>query len=449
MNGILKLRILFKSGIFVFLSFLVAGSSTKQNLQIAIKPLDATKTPEIFLIETPSPLATLPPTPISEDISKALLVECIGPFSIKITNFSLLSPLKVSRRFISDSETIVDLLPQETYIDNVTWDGTQYFYLGEDEWGNKTDEVEVTSEIDKVTLERGLFYSWEQSAKQNGVPNRIITIESSSTMYAYQIHGVSVELIYEKAVADSFTEAQMEGYFIEAVWFFHRHWQLYGGFPYDEFRITCWDSENVIFENALGFQVPFSFLQISMQQVLAHSGEALSHGVGHAWIGDAITFDNGWIWEGFEHYNGIITLPTRSNFLIRDLNDGRFTRHVNEPLNTMYANLFRTPDDYAYYAKGGFLAHKISTRLIDETESNYEQFLRYLYDKYYMTQNGREYSKHTSGYLSTGVLLSELNTFSGLDFTDMFDKYVYGVEDITIGLQIDERYLPIFAEPLY
>ena len=66
-----------------------------------------------------------------------------------------------------------------------------------------------------------------------------------------------------------------------------------------------------------------------------------------------------------------------------------------------------------------------------------------------MTQNGIEYSKHTRGYLSTGVLLSELNAFSGLDFTDMFDKYVYGAEDITIGLQIDERYLPIFAEPLW
>ncbi len=104
--------------------------------------------------------------------------------------------------------------------------------------------------------------------------------------------------------------------------------------------------------------------------------------------------------------------------------------------------LFGTKHAYLYYAKVGFVAYLIAKRL-KENGKSWEDFMHYLYKKYFLSENKPGQERLVDRiHLNTTKLLHDLEEFSGVDFSDIFDKYVYGKEDITKGLVIEEKFLP-------
>lgn len=205
--------------------------------------------------------------------------------------------------------------------------------------------------------------------------------------------------------------------------------------------ITCWGKE-VEYESELGHQIDVQRLTNLGNHNLLENDERLSHEIGHAWLGNIIGFENGWIWEGFDHFNGIVALDFRLSFLSADLKDERLINHKTEPLNGMYEKYFPTDDAYAYYAKGGIFAYLVSRKLEIETDMNYSGFMKYLYDRYFLSQNRQAQLTLIQGIVPN--FQTALNSFSGIDFSDLFTSYVTGNEDIIKELRFEKIYLPAF-----
>jgi len=377
-------------------------------------------------------------------------LETTGATSVEITNLSTDSAIRICRESFFKKKEIAHLEPGGTFTDEVPWDGSLYLYSTYLENGSVTLEpVKVITPISKLTLQRGLFFKWDELAKQRNVPSYVYRIKKGSKVFETYLHGVKITMAFEPQVASELSSFLMEAYFKQAVIDFHRHWLLYQGFPITEYKIIAMDGEKMppFTETLLGHHVPRSFLLQSIRNSVGHNCEPLSHGIGHAWMGDAISLDvhmmNGWIHEGFDHHNGIITLETRVGYLEDDIRYLRSSKYGKEPLYDLYKKLFGTKYAYTYYAKGSLLAYWISKKLIDEAGKTYAEFMKYLYDKYFLSENNKfsDYLKDDIR-ISTKELLEDLNEFSGIDFSEMFQKYVYGPEDITEGLIIEERYLP-------
>lgn len=377
-------------------------------------------------------------------------IETTGPNSVEITNLSTDCAVNICREFLFKEEEIGYLKPGETIIDEVPWDGSLYLYSAflENE-SEPLEPIKVVTPISKLTLQRGLFFRWDELARQRNVPSYVYRIKKNSKVFETYIHGVKIIMAFEPEVASELSSSLMEAYFKQAVIDFHRHWFLYQGFPVTEYKIIAMDGEKMppFSETLLGHHVPKSFLLRTIRNSIGHNCEPLSHGIGHAWMGDAISLDvhmmDGWFHEGFDHYNGIITLNTRTNYLRGDIQYLKRSKYNKEPLYGLYQKLFGTTNAYTYYAKGSLLAYRISKKLLDEAGKTYAEFMKYLYDKYFLSENKR-YSDYLKDdiRISTQGLLKDLNEFSGIDFSEMFQKYVYGHEDITEGLIIEEKYLP-------
>jgi len=398
-------------------------------------------TVEVTATITQTPTSTPIPSMIPEDISNSVAVEPLGTNTIKISNTSKNRILSVYRRLATEVEKVVDLRPQESIVDNVIWDGTQYNYWGEDIWGNKTNEVETITEIAEITKQRGLFYDWDEVAEKNEISSQIKDIDSSSKVYDYFVHGVEVKVVYTKICVDSLTETEMSNFLLTVTEMFHKHWQFYEGFPLDEYRVTCWWNE-VESENELGHQIIVDRLKDSFSSGYLINDERLSHEIGHAWIGTLLNFSNQWMWEGIDKYNGIIVLDSHMSFLSNDLQDDRYLKHMNEPLSTMVGKYFKTGNANVYYVKGSFFTYLVSKKLKVDTDLDYSGFMKYLYDTYYLTQNHQDQS--IQKYSEPIEYKTGINDFSGLDFSDLFNKYVDGTEDITENLKIEAKNIPVF-----
>ena len=170
-------------------------------------------------------------TPIPEDISKAVGAVSTSENTVSITNHSINRTLKVFRRFTNQQDLIVELDPQETFIDEVAWDGSDYYYFGEDAWGNRTTEVMATTPSKESTEPRDLHLEWEPAAKSLGWDTEI---KPGSRVYPYLEHGVTVRVVYEEGCINKLTEKQMFEYAMVVAHLFDYNWQLYEAFPLDE-----------------------------------------------------------------------------------------------------------------------------------------------------------------------------------------------------------------------
>ncbi len=350
------------------------------------------------------------------------------------------------RFFIDDLEATGIVRKKSSILTPVPLDGTEYLYLFE--IGDKSVEASVVSVLSEESLERGLFYNWEYLARQRKVPSWVFDIKEEDRTFSWVVHGVKVTVAFEPNVSKLVPEYLMKAYFKQAVIDFHRHWSMYRGFPIDEYRIIAMDGEEMppFSETVFGHHVPKSFLLKTIRESLNHDCEPLSHGIGHVWMGDLISTEvhkiDGWWMEGFDHFNGIITLKDRVRYLEGDIDYLRKFPHKDYPLSKAYSKFFGTSDAYFYYAKGGILAYIISKRL-KENGKSWEGFMSYLYEKYFLSENGRWRRFKDERRLSTRKLLSDLKEYSGVDFSDLFERYVYGSEDITKEVPyIYEKYLP-------
>lgn len=403
----------------------------------------------IFLISScgitpPQTPDTIPDT----SIMNILKIEPTSPYHVEITNLSTQTHLSIYREFLFKKEKISDLKPGETFVDVVPWDGSEYKYIAYIKNTSYFCSKSIVTPVSEETKQRGLFFDWNNLANQYNVPREIYEIKPGSKIYVTHLHGVKLTIAFEPGVATYLTDILMDAFFKEAIIDFHRHWLLYEGFPVNEYKIIAIEKDEMpaYSENLLGNHIPKSFLLQTIEMALEHNHEAISHGIGHAWMADAISTDNisdGWIYEGFDHFNGIITLSGRIKFLNDDIAYLRHSKYSNEPLYQMYEKFFGTDHAYVYYAKGSILAYLISRKLSIETGKTYKDFMKYLYDKYFLSENkpGNTLEEDNIRINST-KLLSDLNEFSGIDFSDLFNKYVFGTSDITEGLYIEEKYLP-------
>ena len=425
--------------ITLFLVVTMVLSSCTKALPTEIPTL--TQSPKLKPTVTLNPTPTLP----IEDITSAVTLESLGTNLIKITNTSVQNKLLISRRFINEVEIITELQPGASYDDKVAWDGSQYYYWGENQEGRKTGEVIIITEIAETTKKSGLFFNWDSLAEQRKISDEIREISDTSRVYDYIIHGVDVKVVYTKYCADSLTETEMQGFLLTATQRFNQHWQLYEGFPLNEYRITCWSKE-VEYESDLGHQIILDRLLNPEGPKYLLGDERLSHEIGHAWIQNILTFSNPWISEGMDHFNGILALApqfSRKYFSI-ELSSPELSRTLGIPLENMENELSGSPDEIALYFKGSFFFYRVSKTLQDETDKTYKQFQQYLYTKYVTQKVDFTKSSFQPKHISTLMLLQDLNSFSGVDFSDLFNKFVYGTEDITKDLIMEYKYFPQF-----
>ena len=440
MNRLISLTL----GIVIFLSS-CSPQKLQQATSLTLIPLESTT--------TPTPTIQTITTPIAEDISNSIIVNSQGTNSIQITNLSLNRTLKIFRRFTNQEEMISELKPQEKYIDQVAWDGSDYYYRGEDDWGNRTNEVRATTDLKDSTKERGLLFKWEPVAKSLGWDT---SIKPESEIYSYLVHGVMVRMIYEKECVSRLSENQMFQYAMTVAHLFDYNWQLYEAFPLDEYRHTCSDyipdaaadpSTNPSHPtyNTLGMFVNINQLtsgQIGISyidQVIMHGQNVdFSHAISHAWQGPLFNLGNPGLMETINQYNCVVTALPHSLALNMLSDYLTSTRDIKDPL---YPNA-NDGGAWAYF-KGAFLTYKISVKLLDEAGLTYNQFMKWGYDHLYLNQKNPG-SVVNPNITSPQELLKALNDFSGLDFSDLFNDDVFETTPINKDFPLDEKYLPVF-----
>jgi hypothetical protein len=148
---------------------------------------------------------------------------------------------------------------------------------------------------------------------------------------------------------------------------------------------------------------------------------------------DPVTEDSDkWITEGFDRLYGILALNLSSALtLIRDdlvYYENMKASEIDMPLVDLPV-YFGTEEAHTYYAKGALFALHIHRFLSQNTSQSLNQFMQHLYRNYNLTI----WNSTEADLLSTEDLLTELNAFSGLDFANVFKKYVYGTDEIPIN----------------
>ncbi|MFW9916118.1 MAG: hypothetical protein ACFFGZ_10980 [Candidatus Thorarchaeota archaeon] len=362
--------------------------------------------------------------------------------------------VKIYRRFLDVVSLIGIVGNLTTYFDDAQADyGTYYEYFI-----RVFDEVDVQiieSESKAITTPVTASdpgapqYSWEGYKRRKFPPFQeprwlmyLNYTIGEYDVYNYSMHGVRVIVAIDKNVS-SFSSYEKARFAINEFRYFNRLWCKFRAFPLNEYRIVVEVGGILRFENELGLLYPPS--EIAHQ--LTGLGEKQSHEIGHAWFNGIIkverntggpTFDpitedsDKWISEGFDRLYGIlaVNLSSALSLLRGDLAyyENMTASKIDMPLVDLPV-YFGTKEAHTYYAKGALFALHIHRILSQNASQSLNQFMRHLYRKYNLTI----WKATEADLLSTEELLTELNAFSGLDFAEAFDQYVYGTEEIPIS----------------
>jgi len=385
-------------------------------------------------------------------------VVALSPYSVSLNwklsfNSSSLF-IKVIRHFIV-FESVIAILPSRINNFTDTWVefGTQYSY--EIVVIHKDGTVVAHSEIKTVVTPVDTNYpgapkynwTYYKQVKYNFFPEDYLQYDTKKfTTFRYYLHGVNVTIAFDENLSPSPSLSFMRTFANYVFVYFHRHWTVYRSFPLDEYRIVIRHDASTISEDELGLQYGDDIVQVGF-------GERLSHEIGHAWIGGILKIERNfesfdpetedsdkWILEGFEHFYGIIQLNLSEtiSMLTHDISYYRDTMlgtNLDKPLVDLPV-YFGTQYAYTYYCKGGLVAYLINKILIESDNKTLNDFMRHLYRKYNITTDDNWAPK----LISTEDLLEELNTFSNYNFTEFFEKYVYGIEELPVT-EIESQYI--------
>jgi hypothetical protein len=396
---------------------------------------------------------TLAPTPtlVAENISQAISVTKIDPFTVEIKNNSQYTPLKIYRKFIVYTDEIAEIKPQSTFIDKVEWDGSVYTYYGQDSLNNKTNEITVEMDLSEKTKERGPIYTWDQWSEWKGISKYDFNIVKGSKVFSQRVHGVLITVSFEPGLIELFPNSQMELIFYNALIAFHRLWILFGGFPIDEYKFIIIDHSLTVEASMLGSKATKQTMLWASGSYLRFCSQDVSHEMTHAWWGLGPLTVNNMIppafFEGATVFTNELVLDDGIKWIQAIVDEMNFQRFKTVPLikfitngdNSNYNNRM------AGVVKGQLFFYRIAEELNKRTGKTIDQFFKYLYQEHFLKYNVPG-QKHyiASPQMTTSQLLKDLNDFAGVDFTDLFDKYMYGKEDITENLVIDPKYLPSF-----
>lgn len=399
-----------------------------------------------------SPLAPTQETTQLEEFSVAALSSTTMRVQWKITGEFY--SVKIYRRFI-DVFSLIGIVGNITnYFDDTQADyGTYYEY-----------SIQVFDEADSQIIESDSMgittpvtpsdpgapqYGWEQYKGRKHPPLQetkwamyLNYTAEEYDVYNYTMHGIRVIVAIDKNIT-TFSSHDKAKFATNEFRYFNRLWCKFRAFPAKEYRIVVEVGGALRFEDELGLL--YSPSEITHQ--LTGLGEKQSHEIGHAWINGIIkierntggpTFDpitnnsDKWISEGFDRLYGVLALNLSSALSLMRGDLAYYENMTASEIDMPLVDLpvyFGTDEAHTYYAKGALFALHIHRILSQNTSQSLNQFMQHLYQRYNLTT----WNPTEEDLLSTEDILTELNAFSGLDFTGAFEKYVYGTEEMPIS----------------
>jgi hypothetical protein len=204
-------------------------------------------------------------------------------------------------------------------------------------------------------------------------------------------------------------------------------WKEFGGFPFASYTVV------------LGHELPYGDMGafgLGFQSSSPRTDWA-SHEIYHAWNGCAFTQDGErtWFMEGVTYYYGDTrqqlflvepTYPLVMQSLYRRVMNNFAPEYHEIPL----ADMSRDDDNYNHSfvaQKGALVAYLLDLKL-QETGHHLGEVARLIYQRY-----GIE----SFGIMSNDEILAVFNEVSGVDFTDFFDRYIYGTEALPLSEDTD------------
>jgi len=236
---------------------------------------------------------------------------------------------------------------------------------------------------------------------QTEMHNRIVTV------------AVQKELSLEDEFGIDRWQPEELARFVQKTWGIY--WREFGGFPFESYTVVF--GKGLSFERG-GFGLGFG-------SSLLNSGW-IAHEIYHAWNGNAFRQKNERFWylEGVTTYYGNRQSTTPFEDSMRTF-IGYYLDYYDSgkdrPIGDMSGN---DPDyDHQFVAqKGAVIAYLIDLEL-HKTGHHLGEVSRQLYEKYGILSEGTP---------SNEEILAVINNVSGSDFTDFFNKYIYGMEKLPV-----------------
>lgn len=251
----------------------------------------------------------------------------------------------------------------------------------------------------------------------------------------YNIHQRKVTIAWAKDVAISETKRKEINDFIFTK--FIEWWEVFGGFP--------WSTYTIVFKNEpkyAGGEQGIGYEANAVNYIQENYHERIAHEVFHAWTNAISDVDEGkyedalWYREGITQYYGDRGAG-RSLYQLWMSEHWRW--YANEIKGTKYdvplvdmpakakeesgeTNRFGNPYRKNVYWKGALVAYMLDIEL-SKTNNTIDDFLKYLYKNYALSDNRPKNSD----------MLIALNTVSGKDFTEFFNRYIYGTEPLPLN----------------
>jgi predicted metalloprotease with PDZ domain len=273
--------------------------------------------------------------------------------------------------------------------------------------------------------------------------------EQNFFIYKKNLHGTDVIISVSKQNPQ---EEYYHQQFAEFVWnTFQLYWEVFQGYPYKSFIVKVLapnSGQRFISATSIGFLIltnpqitnmnnnwyvdSFNFKQI------------VTHEMFHAWNGEIIMCNpchaayiqsEAWFFEGGTQYYGYRGTPEDIALYNRRIGDS--WQRYQDALGTKYdipivdmSEMDYTTGD-GYYGqmmreKGACLFYLLDKELLSMGMS-LDKLMQYMYEKYGLTWNR----------YSTSDILIGLNSITSSDWTEFFNKYIYGTEELPLDGDLD------------
>ena len=262
--------------------------------------------------------------------------------------------------------------------------------------------------------------------------------EDQYYIYEEKMHGTNVYVAIHK---DNEKTEKFRQEFADFVFnTFAFHWEVFQGFPYNQFIVKVLpptSTQNAITATGIGFLIVTNpeYTNIPWFKNSYEYRQYVTHEAFHAWNGQTIMPEGqfvahirpeDWFHEGITQYYGYRGTPDDLDFYQERINASwnyyisRIDTEYDLPLVELSGKGVNTKDfqfTQMYYDKGACVAYFLDKKLLNEGLS-LDYLMRYLYENFGLT--GRRYV--------TEDILFSLEEISNQDWSDFFDKYVYGTE---------------------
>ena len=264
-----------------------------------------------------------------------------------------------------------------------------------------------------------------------------------------ELHGRQVTIAWEKSQQfPSNAIARANAYYFAT---FHFFWKVFGGFPFEKYTVVMTKRDygsGLVLSCALGVSMMGAYV-INASTLNPKNLNGMDFGLGtighemfHVWDGWTIGRDDRgdpfydasrWFSEGLATYyqNRTMRLRPYKDALKQDwdyLNSIVGTEY-DVPLREMPAKALEAKEtpyrmgkySELVYRKGNLAAYLIDKKLTEQGLS-LDGFLRQIYLNYGLKMKP----------VSNPIILEELNRYSAQDWTEFFDKYIYGTDELPL-----------------